>query len=378
MIGAHKDLRGEEVMRRNEKPLRRVNPGGAVVWVARWTDEDGRRHPSAGTFPVKGPCRKPADDGRCCAQHRIWRMYEADEGREAVEVTVRSYFEDAWLQRHPRAQRTEEGYQGRVRAVLGVKTRDGLFGDLPMLSVRPRHMDELVDVMLREHGRAVSGTRAVLAVLSSMFKDAMRDEVATMNPAVLTTVRDSDPRVQKPKRGVKVATREEMHAFARAAGEYETLVRVIADLGLRLGEALALEARHDLRDFMVVEQSGWHGSVTPGTKQGATRSVPIPPGLRALLDAYATPLRGALFPNPAGGWWHERSFYRVVWYPARDRSGMDFRPHDFRHSHVSLMRAAGVDPADLARMSGHTVDTATRVYTHSTGGSFDLVRRAVG
>lgn len=141
---------------------------------------------------------------------------------------------------------------------------------------------------------------------------------------------------------------------------------------------LALEARHDRGDVLVIEQHAWRGRVYPGTKQGDLREVPIPPGLRAVLDAYATPLRGPLFPTPDGKVWTDRSFYRMVWYPAQDASKLGLRPHDLRHGFVSHMRAAGADPADLAAATGQTVQTATAVYTHSTGGTFDLMRRAVG
>jgi hypothetical protein len=42
------------------------------------------------------------------------------------------------------------------------------------------------------------------------------------------------------------------------------------------------------------------------------------------------------------------------------------------------MRAARIDPADPAAMSGHTVKTATRHYTHPLGRSFAAARTAVG
>jgi len=38
----------------------------------------------------------------------------------------------------------------------------------------------------------------------------------------------------------------------------------------------------------------------------------------------------------------------------------------------------GVDPADLAAATGHTVAVATAVYVHSTGTSWDAMRSAVG
>jgi integrase len=379
MIGAHRNQRGEFEVRRDETPVRRVNPSGKTRFVARYTSQDGNRR-SAGTFEKEGPCKRPAKDGQCCAQHAIWAAYEADQKPEAETppVTVRAYFEEAWLQRHPRSQRVELNCRSRVRAVLEVHRHGWTFGDLPLREVRPRHLDDLVDVMLREHGRAASGTRGVISTLSAMFRDAIRDDVAEMNPALYIRVRENDPRVRKPKRERKALSWEEMHEFAAAAGEYEPMVRVLADCGLRVGELLALECKHVRGDVLVVEQHAWRGVVFPGTKQGARREVPLPPRLAMLLALARRDRIGVLFPDPEGRVWHERSFYRHVWAPARARAGRDLNCHDLRHGYVSLMRAAGVDPADLASATGQTVATATNVYTHSTGGTFDLMRRAVG
>jgi hypothetical protein len=38
----------------------------------------------------------------------------------------------------------------------------------------------------------------------------------------------------------------------------------------------------------------------------------------------------------------------------------------------------GVDPADLAQMAGHTVETMMRHYTHALDRSFDRVRELIG
>ena len=85
-----------------------------------------------------------------------------------------------------------------------------------------------------------------------------------------------------------------------------------------------------------------------------------------------------LFPTPTGRIWWERNFYRDVWQPAREASGLDCTPHDFRHSWVTHLRAAGIDAADLAEIAGHTVATATARYTHPLRRSDDAVRDVVG
>jgi integrase len=75
----------------------------------------------------------------------------------------------------------------------------------------------------------------------------------------------------------------------------------------------------------------------------------------------------------------QKRFYADVWKPACEEAGTaGVTPHELRHSFVSLMRAAGVDPADLADATGHTVLTATTAYTHPVGQSSDAMRAAVG
>jgi integrase len=121
------------------------------------------------------------------------------------------------------------------------------------------------------------------------------------------------------------------------------------------------------------------GTKTDHGEAVAGRVVPCPPGLAALIRATPTRLGTTLlFPTPTGRLWRERNFYRDVWEPAREKSGLDLRPHEMRHSFISLCRAAGIDEADLAAITGHTVATMIGHYTHALGRSFDRVRNVVG
>jgi site-specific recombinase XerD len=107
--------------------------------------------------------------------------------------------------------------------------------------------------------------------------------------------------------------------------------------------------------------------------------IPCPPGLLELLRSMPARIDSELlFSTPRGLLWRERNFYRDVWHPAQERSGLDIRPHEMRHSYVSHLRAAGVDDADLAAIAGHTVLTMVTHYTHALGKSFDQVRGVIG
>jgi integrase len=374
-----------------ENPVRRVNAKGVVSWYARYTDRQGRRR-SAGTFPLKRE-----------AQEAIDRAH----GRVSIPDTIGAYFE-TWLTRHPRSEQTNKTNSDRIRAILGVQIerlplRDWVFDDL-----RRRHVNLLVDHLLRVDGRAVTGVVGIKNVLSAMVEDAITDELVETNVVRGVRVRASDPRAKKPPRPIRTWTWQQMHAFATAGasartsktirnGEMvpnkidlwrlhyaEALLRTFSDTGMRIGEVLPLERGDLINGVFHVRRTAYEGMILQGTKtdhgeQSAGRHVPCPPGLAALIKALPSRIgTRLLFPTSTGKLWRARNFYRDVWYPAQQASGLDMRPHEMRHSYVTHLRAQGIDDADLADIAGHRVETMLATYTHPLRESFDAVRSAIG
>jgi integrase len=289
----------------------------------------------------------------------------------------------------------------RVKAVLDVEIEGRKLRDWPYAELRRRHATALVDHMLRVQGRAMVGAKGVLSTLSAMTEDAITDEVALTNAFKGLRLRPNDPRIQKDSRPIRVWSWEQMHAFARACGETgiehratyaEPMVRVLSDCGLRIGELLALR-RQDLNvadALLEVRQSAdqW-GSILAGTKEDRLkqrdpgkrlgRDVPVPPDLLAMLVRMPKRIDSQfLFPQARGGVWQYKSWREFVWGRGVEVLGVDPRPHEFRHSMISLLLAAGIDSADLAAITGHTVMTMHGRYSHALGRSFDDVRKAVG
>ena len=360
---------------RRETPVK-VPGKKAPRWKARHTNADGKRV-SAGTFAKKGPCTTPSPNGDCCAQHAIDAAYSRPVNAGTVGAYART-----WSTNHPRSKRTNDTNDHRIGRVLDLKVSGRELRSWPFRELKRRHALELVAAMLTEQGRSASGAVNILRALSAMAEDAITDEVADVNPFKGVRVRANDPRVTKAPRAAVVYGFDAMHALAAQAGQHEAAIRVLSDCGLRLGELLGLE-RRDCRDGMLhVRGSAHEGAFTEGDQptKKHVRSVPVPPSLAALLSSLPARLdTRVLFPTPHGLIWREENWRRTVWNPARDATGMaGATPHGFRHSWITNLRAAGVDPADLAAMAGHSVETATAVYTHALNRSYDVVREAVG
>jgi integrase len=364
-------------MRHRETPVKRRYPSGEVVWLARYTGRDGKRRMAKpawnggrGTF-----------DRKAEAQRAIDEAYGLSDRPDTL-----GDYAATWTECHPRSERTNATNDHRISRVLDVEIDGIAFRDWPMRELRRRHALALVDHMLRAEGRATTGAVGILRALSAMVEDAITDEVCDLNPFKGVRIRASDPRAKKKRRPIRVFSFEEMHRFAKAAGSYEAMVRVFTDTGMRLGEVLALQREDFDGETLKVRRTAHEGAILEGTKtdhgeQDAGRVVPVPATLAWMLEAQINlndPDCDLLFTTPTGLMWRERNFYRDLWKPAQQASGLDIRPHECRHSYVTHLRAAGVNDADLAEIAGHRVETMLARYTHAVGESFPAVRNVVG
>jgi integrase len=361
---------------RREKPIKRCNPSGEIVWMARYTGRDGKRYIAKPTWNRgKGTFRRKAD-----AQKAIDEAYGLSDRPDTL-----GNYAAKWTERHPRSERTNATNDHRISRVADVEIEGIPLKDWSLRELRRRHTLVLVDHMLRTEGRATTGAVGILRALSAMAEDAITDEVCDLNSFKGVRIRANDPRAKKKPRPIRVFTFEEMHRFAKAAGRYEAMVRVFTDCGLRLGEVLPLRREDFDGETLQVRRTAHEGQILEGTKTDhgepdAGRVVPVPATLAWMLEAQIN-LNGPdcklLFPTPRGRLWRERTFYRDLWKPAQEASGLDIRPHECRHSYVTFLRAAGANDADLAEIAGHRVETMLARYTHATGLSFSAIREVI-
>lgn len=390
----------------HQAPYKRTYASGREVWVARYYDLDGktryakpRWNGGKSSFARKGDAQRAIDEA-------LDLLYGV--GAELAPERIGDYYK-GWLKSHPRSKRTNKTNADRVSYVLDVEIEGRALGEWEFDELRRRQALVLLDHMLCVEGRAAKGARGILSVLSAMAEDAIGDDVATQNAFVGIRLRRNDPRVTKPPRKLRIWSFEQMRAFAvggrpevrskipkppdaRTRGSYETkerfypphdfeaLILTPGFTGLRLGEVLALKRPGFDGKLFAVESSAHEGDqVGSSEEKNHERVVPAPPTLVELIKRQPTRIdTDLLFPTPRGKLWRERNFYRDVWVPAQLATGMDPTPHEFRHSYVSHLRAAGVDDADLAKVAGHTIETMISVYTHALDRSHEQIRGIIG
>ena len=129
-----------------------------------------------------------------------------------------------------------------------------------------------------------------------------------------------------------------------------------------------------------VRGSAWDGVIVESSEtKEHERSGPIPPAAwrGCARYRYGSTHRGCFPRRPVACGGSTTSTAMCGDRPGR-ALGVECTPQDFRHRYVSNLSAAGIDVADLAAISRHSIETAQQRYRHALRRSFEQVRQTVG
>lgn len=280
------------------------------------------------------------------------RAHEAD-------VPFRDYAQ-SWLsyQRPFVKPRTHTLYEGELRNYVLPH-----LGKLRLIDVGPQHIRAMQFAVLEKNGptSARNGRGRVRTILQQAYEDGLipRNPAATVKP------------VKAPPRKYDVWTEAEVDTFLKVAecSPFYPMFYLGLTTGLRPGELLALEWQDiggdEVRVRQTITQPKGGYRLGPPKSPAALRTVPMPPDARELLQARIKSSR-YVFPSTTGTFMSYRNFWEREWLPLFADGTMRYvRPYVLRHSYATMMIAAGVDAATLARYMGHTDASFTlKVYSH--------------
>jgi len=154
--------------------------------------------------------------------------------------------------------------------------------------------------------------------------------------------------------------------IAAAPAEHRMAVSFLFHTGVRFGELLGLMWTdvdwNSGRVLIRRQRSGLNNELTAPKTRAGTRWIDLPADLMTALKAHRLQTPGEfVFPLDARNW------RTRVWHPALRRAGLRaVRIHDARHTHASLLIAAGADIVAVSRRLGHANPSITLgVYSHA-------------
>lgn len=284
-------------------------------------------------------------------------------------------FTDGWLRNRRLAEHTRAAYRRDVGGWLGwcrERDLDPLTATFVHVNAYARELESTLDA---RSGRLPSPATIArkLSGLSSWYGFLFKIDAVASNP-----VDGADrPRVARDHSATVGLAADEVDALIAAAdADYGAarlrnlaVIAVLADLGLRVGELVALDV-----DDLGHERG--HRSIRFVGKGGARRRRALTPASAAALETYllhrgategipTDQLTGPLFVTATGARLDRHAVFRLVRRLARAAgipSWANLSPHSLRHAFATTARAEGVPLEDVQDAMGHADPRTTRRY----------------
>jgi integrase len=245
------------------------------------------------------------------------------------------------------------------------------FGAYSLKSIPPDQVQIWLNDELNKDGLAASSVHRHYRTLRRMLQAAVEKRRLAFNPLIAV----DPPKI--PVRDMTCLTFDQVLTLAGNISErYRALIITAVDSGMRWGELRGLQRKRidlgtrrvQVVDQLIKPQGGSFKRDEP--KMGSRRSLKLSAFTTEVLvdhiERFSAPgPDGLVFPNGRMNPLNESSFWNNHWAPARERTGVDCRFHDLRHTSAALAIAAGAHPKAIQTRLGHkTIAITLDLYGH--------------
>ena len=205
--------------------------------------------------------------------------------------------------------------------------------------------------------------------LSACWQWGIEQEIVESNPWKPLIKRVKVP----PKQMPKPFTSEEIKAITqgfeqdRYYSHYAGFVEFLFGTGCRTGEAICLCWKHLNEDCSTV----WIGEslsrgIRKATKTNRARTITLTDRLRSLLllmKSKNVDLDRSVFTSPKGNPIDNHNFRNRAWKSVLSKVGVEYRkPYNTSHTLISHALNQGMNPIEVAQLTGHDVQTLYENY----------------
>ena len=316
--------------------VQRSGPGGRRVWQAKirrrgWPQQSG-------TFDTKVKAEAWARQVESEMDRGVF-VSRAEADNTSLAEALDRYLREVSSRKRGSVQETS------VAALLAA----GSLGQRTIGSLRGKDLATYRDSMLAE-GYSPSTIKRRFVILSHLYKVATQEwgMGELINPVQYVSI----PRSQNA-RDRRLVDDEQARLLTAAhtyGGEIGPLITWAIETAMRRGEIAAMRWDHLDRKARVL--------LIPETKNGTPRRVPLSTAARTVLDGLPRRLDGRVWgmrPDSIS-----QAFERVC--KAAGIEGLTF--HDLRHEATSRLFEKGLNPMEVAAITGHKTLQMLKRYTH--------------
>ena len=269
---------------------------------------------------------------------------------KASKVTFQEVYERWSKEKFPTISRSNvKGYEASYKVCESLYRK--VFRDMKLVDLQT-----VVDTC----GKNFPTLKKLKSLFNQLYEYAMKNDICSKDYSEFVDIvkyKDKNP----DKRDHNKFTKEEIERlWTLAEDPYYQIVLMLIYNGCRISEFLDLKKE----DVHLDEQ---YFDVIASKTENGLRKVPI---ADKLLPFYKAWFEGSaceyLLYTPDQKHFDYRNYFDSYFTPLMEQLGFDHTPHDTRHTCISLLTEADVNPTSIKKIVGHSgaMTLTERVYTH--------------
>lgn len=243
--------------------------------------------------------------------------------------------------------KTVESYKGAWKYLSKLKK-------MKCRDVRTSHLQKIIDQQSKRLGRSALSKIKTLATL--LFKYAIREDIVVSEKNYGSLI--ELPKAEK-KEKVLFTQKHYDILFANAHIEWVDTILIMLYTGFRISEFVSLLKDHVYLDKRLIIGGG-------KTEAGTDRIVPIHSKIYNFVEKWYSKEGKTLIHKKDGSKISGNYYRKYIYYPTLEKLKIpQLVPHTTRHTFITRLNDAGVDPKTIAKIVGHTdVNFMLNTYAH--------------
>ena len=202
--------------------------------------------------------------------------------------------------------------------------------------------------------------KKIKGLFNQLYAYAMKNDICNKDYSTYVDVAKYSDKNPDKRDHNRISRQELDRLWEMKDDPYYQIVLMLVYNGCRISEFLNLKKS----DIHLDEQ---YFDVIASKTDNGLRKVPIADKVLPFYKAWYDSSDGEyLVHKPDGGHFTYDNYYDSYWQPLFEQLDMDHKPHDTRHTCISMLADAHVDPTMIKKIVGHAgaMSLTERVYTH--------------
>lgn len=216
-----------------------------------------------------------------------------------------------------------------------------------------------LQIVIDTCGKNYPALKLIKVLFNQLYSHAMKNDICSKDYSTFVDIAKHKNRNPNKTERSKFTEEEISILWKHSENRYVQTILMLIYTGIRISELLELK-----RENVFIDQH--YFQVVASKTESGIRAVPIADKIYPFFKSWYADGCDYLLHMEDGSRFLYKNFYVAYWIPLMGKYGFAHKPHDTRHTTVSMLTQADVKEVTIKKIVGHrgAMSLTERVYTH--------------